>query len=79
TDADMAALIAARADLPALMVTLAPEATTPAQIAALTEAGIIVSLGHSDCTLDQAQAAFASGARCATHLFNAMSPLGHRQ
>lgn len=79
TDADMAALIAARADLPALMVTLAPEATTPAQIAALTAAGIIVSLGHSDCTLDQAQAAFAAGARCATHLFNAMSPLGHRQ
>ena len=79
TDADMAALIAARADLPALMVTLAPEAATPAQIAALTAAGIIVSLGHSDCTLDQAQAAFATGARCATHLFNAMSPLGHRQ
>lgn len=79
TDADMAALIAARADLPALMVTLAPEAATPAQIAALTAAGIIVSLGHSDCTLYQAQAAFAAGARCATHLFNAMSPLGHRQ
>lgn len=79
TDADMAVLIAARADLPALMVTLAPEAATPAQIAALTAAGIIVSLGHSDCTLDQAQAAFAAGARCATHLFNAMSPLGHRQ
>lgn len=79
TDADMAALIAARADLPALMVTLAPEAATPAQIAALTAAGIIVSLGHSDCTLDQAQAGFAAGARCATHLFNAMSPLGHRQ
>lgn len=79
TDADMAVLIAARADLPALMVTLAPEAATPAQIAALTAAGIVVSLGHSDCTLDQAQAAFAAGARCATHLFNAMSPLGHRQ
>jgi N-acetylglucosamine-6-phosphate deacetylase len=79
TDADMAVLIAARADLPALMVTLAPEAATPAQIAALTAAGIIVSLGHSDCTLNQAQAAFAAGARCATHLFNAMSPLGHRQ
>ncbi len=79
TNADMAVLIAARADLPALMVTLAPEAATPAQIAALTAAGIVVSLGHSDCTLDQAQAAFAAGARCATHLFNAMSPLGHRQ
>lgn len=79
TEADMAVLIAARADLPALMVTLAPEAATPAQIAALTAAGIVVSLGHSDCTLDQAQAAFAAGARCATHLFNAMSPLGHRQ
>jgi N-acetylglucosamine-6-phosphate deacetylase len=42
-------------------------------------AGILVSLGHTDCTADQAEAAFAAGARMATHLFNAMSGLNHRE
>ena len=64
--------------LPALMVTLAPEAATPEQIATLSGAGAIVSLGHSDCDYDTARAAFEAGASCATHLFNAMSQLGHR-
>lgn len=78
-DRDLAQLIAARAALPALMVTVAPEAVRPDQIAAMAEAGITVSLGHSDATLAMAQACFAAGARAVTHLFNAMSPLGHRQ
>lgn len=76
---DLAQLVDAAARLPALMVTLAPGAATPDQIAALSRAGVIVSLGHSDCTLPQAQDAIAAGARCATHLFNAMSQMGHRQ
>lgn len=76
--ADLAALSAAARALPALMVTLAPEAATGAQIAALAAAGVIVSLGHSDADHAAARAAFAAGARAATHLFNAMSPLGHR-
>lgn len=76
---DLDLLLRAAAALPALMVTVAPDSVTPAQIAALTAAGAIVSLGHSDCTAAQAQAAIAAGARCATHLFNAMSPLGHRE
>ena len=79
TASDLAMLIAARPTLPGLMVTLAPEAATPDQIAALTRSGVTVSLGHSDCTCAQAQAAFAAGASCVTHLFNAMSPLGHRE
>jgi N-acetylglucosamine-6-phosphate deacetylase len=79
TDLDLAMLVAARAALPALMVTLAPAAATPAQIARLTAAGITVSLGHADCTAAQAREAIAAGAACATHLFNAMSPLGHRE
>ncbi|QYK41105.1 MAG: N-acetylglucosamine-6-phosphate deacetylase [Paracoccaceae bacterium] len=79
TDDDLAALIAARGALPALMVTLAPAAATPAQIARLAAAGVTVSLGHADCTLAEASAAMAAGAACATHLFNAMSPLGHRE
>jgi N-acetylglucosamine-6-phosphate deacetylase len=59
-------------------VTVAPESVTPGQIAALARAGVIVSLGHSDATCEQARAAFAAGARCVTHLYNAMSPLSHR-
>jgi N-acetylglucosamine-6-phosphate deacetylase len=78
-DADLAVLIDAAARLPALMVTVAPSAVQPDQIAALAASGVIVSLGHSDCTLAEATAAIASGARCATHLFNAMSQLGNRE
>ncbi|MEE2861630.1 MAG: N-acetylglucosamine-6-phosphate deacetylase [Pseudomonadota bacterium] len=79
SDTDLSQLIAAASRLPALMLTVAPEAVSPAQIAALSGAGIIVSLGHSDCSLPAAQAAFAAGAAAVTHLFNAMSPMGHRQ
>ena len=77
-DEDLARLCEAARRLPALMVTLAPEAASPQQIAALAGAGAVVSLGHSDCSYDEARAAFAAGARCATHLFNAMSQIGHR-
>jgi N-acetylglucosamine-6-phosphate deacetylase len=78
TDDDLALYLRAAADLPALMITLAPSAVTGDRIAALARAGVIVSLGHSDCTAAEAEAAFAAGARCATHLYNAMSQLGHR-
>jgi N-acetylglucosamine-6-phosphate deacetylase len=61
------------------LVTLAPEATTPAAIARLAAAGVIVAAGHTDASYDQAIAAFAAGARGVTHLFNAMSPFGHRE
>lgn len=76
--ADLARLIEAARRLPALIVTLAPSAVTPQQIAALAGAGVIVSLGHSDCTFAEAEAAMAAGAGMVTHLFNAMSQLGHR-
>lgn len=75
---DLARLCEAARRLPVLMVTLAPESVTLDQIAALTEAGVIVSLGHSDCSYDTARAGFAAGAGCATHLFNAMSQIGNR-
>ena len=78
-DADLARLVAARADLPNLLCTVAAETVTPAQIAALAEAGIIVSLGHTDASAATANAAFAAGASMATHLFNAMSQLGNRE
>lgn len=76
TEADLAQLVYAAQHLPALMVTVAPESATPAQVATLRAAGAIVSLGHSDCT---AATALAAGADCATHLFNAMSQLGNRE
>lgn len=78
-ESDLALLISAARRLPALMVTVAPTAVRPDQIGKLAEAGVIVSLGHTDCTYAEAEAAIDAGARCATHLFNAMSQLGNRE
>lgn len=75
---DLALLVEAATRLPHLICTVAPEAVTPAQIRALAEAGVTVSLGHSDCAIASAQAGFDAGARMVTHLYNAMSPLTHR-
>jgi N-acetylglucosamine-6-phosphate deacetylase len=77
--ADLEVILSAAATLPSLMVTVAPEAATPGQITAMAAAGVVVSLGHSDCTSATAGQAIAAGARCATHLFNAMSQLGNRE
>jgi N-acetylglucosamine-6-phosphate deacetylase len=49
-----------------------------ALIRALSARGIRVSQGHSGATYDQAVAGYDAGARHATHLFNRMSPLHHR-
>lgn len=76
TDADLEALVAT--EVRPLLLTVAPESVSPGQIRRLTEAGIHVSLGHSDAGFEAANAAFDAGATGATHLFNAMSPLGHR-
>lgn len=78
TEDDLVRLLDAAGKLPSLMVTLAPESVTPEQISRLAGARVIVSLGHSDCTHAAATAAIAAGARCVTHLFNAMSQLGNR-
>ena len=62
------------------MVTLAPE--QPAAIDAvhrLAEAGVVVAIGHTDATYEQTRAAIDAGATVATHLFNAMGPLHHRE
>jgi N-acetylglucosamine-6-phosphate deacetylase len=76
---DLRELRAAKDRLPALLVTLAPESVTPAQIAELAGAGVVVSVGHSDCDYDTAAAAMDAGAHMVTHLFNAMSPLTSRE
>ncbi|CAD0183716.1 N-acetylglucosamine-6-phosphate deacetylase [Ruegeria sp. THAF57] len=78
-DTDLAALIAAADALPCLMVTVAPEAVTEQQVAVLHDAGVLVSLGHSDADFATCQRYAAAGARCVTHLFNAMSQLGNRE
>ena len=77
-EADLVRLERARAALSHLLVTVATEAVAPEQIARLVRAGVVVSLGHSDASYEAASAAIRAGARMATHLFNAMSPLGNR-
>lgn len=78
TSGDEEVLIAAAKALPVLKITVAPESAAPDQIRRLTQAGTIVSLGHSDCSYQDANAAFTAGATCVTHLFNAMSQLTAR-
>lgn len=75
---DLECLLDAAARLPMLKVTVAPESVTPSQIHQLYEAGVLVSLGHSDAPFDACEAAARAGARCVTHLFNAMSQFGSR-
>jgi N-acetylglucosamine-6-phosphate deacetylase len=61
-----------------VMITVAPEAVTPGQIATLAATGAVVSLGHTDTTSAHVNACLAEGASCFTHLFNAMSPMLNR-
>jgi N-acetylglucosamine-6-phosphate deacetylase len=61
------------------MVTLAPELDGAlALIGPLRRRGVIVAMGHSDASYEQAAQAIRAGANHATHLFNAMPPLHHR-
>jgi N-acetylglucosamine-6-phosphate deacetylase len=61
------------------LVTLAPEHAPPGFIEALVEADVLVAAGHTDASYDQAVEGLRRGVRGFTHLFNAMSPLTHRQ
>ncbi|MFC5585139.1 N-acetylglucosamine-6-phosphate deacetylase [Nitratireductor kimnyeongensis] len=76
---DLAALIEARKGLPSLIVTLAPENVTVDQVRTLVDGGVKVSLGHTNTTCKTALAYAEAGASLVTHLFNAMSPLAHRE
>ncbi len=61
-------------------VTIAPELPGAiGLIADLTEAGVLAAIGHTDADYSQAAAGFAAGAALTTHLFNAMSAIGHRE
>ncbi len=61
------------------LVTLAPE--LPGALDAIRRfcaRGVVVSIGHTDAALAEANAGIAAGAQMFTHLFNAMRPLHHR-
>lgn len=61
------------------LVTLAPERTGAIEaVRRLTGEGVLVSLGHTDATAEQAAEAAAAGARMVTHLFNAQTGVHHK-
>jgi N-acetylglucosamine-6-phosphate deacetylase len=60
------------------LLTLAPECVTVDQIRRLSQAGVVVSAGHSNADYAAVRAALDAGVRGFTHLFNAMSPLASR-
>ncbi|MFF5091437.1 N-acetylglucosamine-6-phosphate deacetylase [Streptomyces niveus] len=63
----------------ARMVTLATELPGGIDsVRLLVEHGVIAAIGHTDATYEQTVEAIDAGATVATHLFNAMPPLGHR-
>lgn len=61
------------------LATIAPEQPGALDvIAILAGRGVVVSIGHTDCTSAEFAAGRAAGARYVTHLFNAMRPFDHR-
>lgn len=65
---------------PVVAVTLAPELPGALELVRrLSADGVRVSLGHSQASAVQAHAGFDAGASAVTHVFNAMSPLHHRE
>jgi N-acetylglucosamine-6-phosphate deacetylase len=63
----------------ARILTIAPEllGAMPC-IDAARKAGVVVAMGHTDATYEQARAAIARGAHHAVHVYNAMRPFSHR-
>ena len=78
-DPDVALLERLLAAGPVRLVTLAPELPGALELIDLLHArGVTVSLGHTNATAAEANAAFDRGVRTVTHIFNAMRPLAHR-
>ncbi|MCQ2455152.1 MAG: N-acetylglucosamine-6-phosphate deacetylase [Clostridia bacterium] len=61
------------------MITVAPETENANEFIKSVSRDTVVSIGHTDCDYDTAITAIEAGAKCLTHLFNAMPPLLHRQ
>ncbi|GAB7220684.1 N-acetylglucosamine-6-phosphate deacetylase [Vibrio comitans] len=78
SDDEMISFICQHSDLVA-KVTLAPEQNRPEHIKQLKDAGIVVSIGHTAATYQEARDSFGQGITFATHLFNAMTPMTGRE
>ncbi len=61
-----------------LMLTLAPEIVGTESIKSLSDAGVLVSAGHTNATYEQTRQALEHGLKGFTHLYNAMPPLHSR-
>jgi len=62
------------------MITVAPELTGAiGAIRRMTDAGVVAAIGHTEANYEQTCAAIDAGATVATHLFNAMRPIHHRE
>ena len=68
-----------RPRLGVVMLTLAPECVATDTIRRLSEAGVVVVVGHTGADYATTRAALDAGVRGFTHLFNAMTPLGSRE
>jgi len=60
------------------IITLAPEVCSKEVIELIRSYGIIIFAGHSNATYEEAMYSFDNGITAVTHLYNAMSPLQHR-
>ena len=78
TDAELEEIIRYGKDI-IKMITIAPEMFTDEQLDMLLESGIVVSAGHSNMNYKQAQYYFNKGIKLVTHLYNAMTQMGHRE
>jgi len=79
TEIDLQSLLNNAGKFGKALITIAPESVTPSQVEQLCAAGYRVSLGHSEASCDTVGNYVAAGASMITHLFNAMSPLTHRE
>jgi N-acetylglucosamine-6-phosphate deacetylase len=62
------------------VITVAPEINgAKALIKNLSDRGIIVSMGHSEATYEEAETGFHAGAKGITHIFNGMRGFHHRE
>jgi len=61
------------------MITVAPEVCSDEVIELIQSRHIVISAGHSNATYSEAMESFNKGIHSITHLYNAMSPLNHRE
>ncbi|MFT4094035.1 MAG: N-acetylglucosamine-6-phosphate deacetylase [Niabella sp.] len=61
------------------IITIAPECFTEQQLQMLLDSGINISIGHTMINYDEAQYYFSKGIQLVTHLYNAMTQMGHRE